>query len=110
MARMFFGALEKYDDIVDVNRGMVQLNWSQENVHHFLKCWRGVLQPRRNARLPVKTFVCDEWHFLYSVFVKLDLSIAVADIQYQEYVVQPETVDIFVYSRYGVTIPYCGRI
>lgn len=107
---MFFGALEKYDDFVDVIQSMLQLYWNQENVHNLLKCRRSVLQPKRHAHVPVKTVVCDECRFLHVVFITLDLSIAVADIQFREYVVRLETVNIFVHSRYGVIIPYCGRI
>lgn len=107
-AQMQIEEFEKYQNIVDVNQGMVSLNWSQNSFCGFLKRFQSIFQPKYLVGILISIFVLDKRRLVYVIFVKLDLSTAISRIQFREDVGWSGTFNAFVHSRYEVTKPYCA--
>lgn len=83
---MFFGALRKYIDIVDVIHGMLPINRCQNNVPRSQSHCQSISESKRHALMPIRTVLCDKRRLFYVGFVKLNPPIATFGIQRAEYV------------------------
>lgn len=105
MAQLFFEAPEKFEDIVDVDQGVLPLEKRRNNVHRPLKsCWSG-FKYKSHTGILVQTTMRDEGRVIYSTIIQFYLLIATVGIQCRKYVVWLEAVETFVHSQYGVVSP-----
>lgn len=82
---MFFEALEKYDEIVDVDQGALPFNRRQNNVHRHLKGDRSDFQSKWHTHIPVQAIFTNERRLIHVFIVQFYPTIATFVIQCREY-------------------------